>query len=119
MLKNDFSAFFGFLFHFSASFLLAYFNAPLDYTPTIASTTFKIYLLKGQQEMLTLTARIKKASKLDCFDIVQFCAMDSYYMISLEELQIVPCEYSHLDLESKGFYPEVVITDFPPRYRTV
>lgn len=56
---------------------------------------------------------------LDYFDIVDFCDMGSYYMISLEELSQVPTEYSHLDLVSKGFYPEIVITDFPARDRTV
>lgn len=56
---------------------------------------------------------------LDYFDIVGFSDMGSYYMISLEEVPAVPCEYSHLGLVSKGFYPEVVITDFPARDRTV
>ena len=45
---------------------------------------------------------------LDYFDIVDYSDMGS-----------VPSEYSHLPLVSKGFYPEITITDFPARDRTV
>ncbi len=56
---------------------------------------------------------------LDYFDIVDYSDMGSYYIICLEESKSVPSEYSHLPLVSKGFYPEITITDFPARDRTV
>ena len=56
---------------------------------------------------------------LDYFDITDYSDMGSYYIICLEEYNIIPEEYSSLKLVSKGFYPEVVITDFPARDRTV
>lgn len=56
---------------------------------------------------------------LDYFDIVDCSDMGSYYVISLEEHKEIPSEYSHLNLVSKGFYPETVITDFPVRDHTV
>lgn len=56
---------------------------------------------------------------LDYFDIVDYSDMGSYYVICLEEHKEIPSEYSDLRLVSKGFYPEIVVTDFPVRDRTV
>ena len=52
---------------------------------------------------------------LDYFEIVDFSDMGSYYIICLDELPAIPEEYSSLPLVSKGFYPEIVVTDFPAR----
>jgi len=56
---------------------------------------------------------------LDYFDFTDYSDMGSYYVFSLEEKNTIPDEYSSLALVSKGFYPEIVITDFPVRDRTV
>ena len=48
---------------------------------------------------------------LDYFEIVDFSNMDSYYIICLDEFPAIPEEYSSLPLVSKGFYPEIVVTD--------
>lgn len=56
---------------------------------------------------------------LDYFDIVDYDVMDSCYVLSLYEKPIVPVEYSSLPLVSKGFYPEILIQDFPARGRSV
>lgn len=56
---------------------------------------------------------------LDYFEIVDYSDMGSYYIICLEELPEKPSECSSLPLVSKGFFPEVVVTDFPARDRTV
>lgn len=56
---------------------------------------------------------------LDYFEIVDFSDMGSYYIICLDELSAIPEEYSSLPLVSKGFYPEIVVTDFPARDHTV
>ena len=55
---------------------------------------------------------------LDYFEIVDFSNMDSYYIICLDEFPAIPEEYSSLPLVSKGFYPEIVVTDFPARDHT-
>lgn len=56
---------------------------------------------------------------LDYFEIVDFSDMGSYYIICLEEYKEIPKSLKHLNLVSKGFYPEITITDFPARDRTV
>ena len=56
---------------------------------------------------------------LDYFEIVDFSDMGSYYIICLDELPSIPEEYSSLPLVSKGFYPEIVVTDFPARNHTL
>ena len=56
---------------------------------------------------------------LDYFEITDFSDMGNYYLICLEENREVPESLRHHDLQSKGFYPEITITDFPARDRTV
>ena len=56
---------------------------------------------------------------LEYFEITNFSDMGNYYLISLEENNEIPESLRHLDLQSKGFYPEITITDFPARDRTV
>lgn len=56
---------------------------------------------------------------LDYFEITDFSDMGSYYIISLEEHNEIPESLKSLDLQSKGFYPQITITDFPARDRTV
>lgn len=56
---------------------------------------------------------------LDYFEITDFSDMGSYYIISLEEHSEIPESLKSLDLQSKGFYPQITITDFPVRDRTV
>ena len=56
---------------------------------------------------------------LDYFDITDYHVMDSCYVISLCEKNIIPPEYAFLSLVSKGFYPEISVQDFPARGRSV
>ena len=62
---------------------------------------------------------------LDYFEIVQIeklpekAGKDMDIYISLEELNILPKGYDKKDYESKGFYPEKTIQDFPIRGKAV
>ena len=56
---------------------------------------------------------------LDYFDFTDYSDMGDYYIFPLEEKNSKPEEYSSLPLVSKGFYPEITVTDFPVRDRTV
>lgn len=56
---------------------------------------------------------------LDYFDFTDYSDMGEYYIFFLEEKNTIPDEYSSLPLVSKGFYPEITVTDFPARDRTV
>ena len=56
---------------------------------------------------------------LDYFEFTDYSSMGSYYVFCLEEKDIKPEELSSEPLVSKGFYPEVTITDFPVRDHTV
>ena len=56
---------------------------------------------------------------LDYFDFTDYSDMGEYYIFSLEEKNTIPDLYSSLPLVSKGFYPEITVTDFPARDRTV
>ena len=42
-----------------------------------------------------------------------------FYEISLEENNVIPSKYNAKDYESKGFYTEVTIQDFPIRGKAV
>ncbi|MCH3995423.1 transposase [Prevotella cerevisiae] len=56
---------------------------------------------------------------LDYFDFTDYADMGSYYIFCLEEKPSIPEDLSRLPLVSKGFYPEIVVTDFPVRDHTV
>lgn len=56
---------------------------------------------------------------LDYFDVTDYSNMDSCYIISLEEKNLIPSEYVNLNLVSKGFYPEIEVQDFPARGKAV
>ena len=45
--------------------------------------------------------------------------MGWYYIFCLEEKPSIPEDLSRPPLVSKGFYPEIVVTDFPVRDHTV
>lgn len=50
---------------------------------------------------------------LDYFDVTAYSNMDTCYIISLEEKNVIPYEYADLPLVSKGFHPEIEVQDFP------
>lgn len=54
---------------------------------------------------------------LDYFDVTAYSNMDTCYIISLEEKNVIPYEYADLPLVSKGFHPEIEVQDFPARAR--
>lgn len=56
---------------------------------------------------------------LDYFDVTDYSNMDTCYIISLEEKNIIPSEYSGLPLVSKGFHPTIEVQDFPARGKAV
>ena len=56
---------------------------------------------------------------LDYFDVTDYSNMDSCYIISLEEKNVIPSEYANLSLVSKGFHPEIEVQDFPVRGKAV
>ena len=59
------------------------------------------------------------AGLLDYFEFTDYSNMGSYYIFCLTEKDEIPEELQNLPLISKGFYPEIVITDFPVRDHTV
>jgi hypothetical protein len=56
---------------------------------------------------------------LDYFDITDYSNMDTCYIISLEEKNLIPSEYADLSLVSKGFHAEIEIQDFPARGKAI
>ncbi len=56
---------------------------------------------------------------LDYFEFTDYSNMRSYYVFCLQEKSEIPTELKSLSLVSKGFYPEITITDFPVRDHTV
>ncbi|WP_321478967.1 hypothetical protein [uncultured Bacteroides sp.] len=52
---------------------------------------------------------------LDYFDLVDSINQESCFILYLEEKFVLPSEYSHLSLHSKGFFPEIEVQDFPIR----
>ena len=52
---------------------------------------------------------------LDYFIIADVKESSTDIVIFLEEKNEVPCEYSNMKVESKGFYDPVVVQDFPIR----
>lgn len=59
------------------------------------------------------------SGSLDYFDVMDYSNMDTCYIISLEEKNVIPSEYAHLSLVSKGFYPEIEVQDFPAHGKAV
>ena len=54
----------------------------------------------------------------DYFEMVQFNELSNRVEIYFEEVNSVPAEYSNDKLESKGFYEEVRMHDYPMRGRS-
>jgi len=65
------------------------------------------------------------AELLSHFSIVEIkelgniASKELFYEISLEENNVIPTKYNSKDYESKGFYTEVTIQDFPIRGKAV
>ena len=55
------------------------------------------------------------AGLLDYFEVVSFNTDTAEYVFHLREMNIAPAGYNKDSLESKGFYQEETITDFPLR----
>lgn len=53
------------------------------------------------------------------FDVTDYSDMDTCYIISLEEKNVIPSEYADLSLVSKGFHPRIEVQDFPARGKAV
>ena len=68
------------------------------------------------QEMLSL---FLPSGLLDYFDLVNHVSQDTCFILFLEEKPSIPQEYSHLHLQSKGFFPEIEVQDFPIRGKAV
>ncbi|WP_195670244.1 ISAon1 family transposase N-terminal region protein [Bacteroides intestinalis] len=56
---------------------------------------------------------------LDYFDLVDSISQESCFILYLEEKPMIPSEYLHLYLHSKGFFPEIEVQDFPIRGKAV
>lgn len=54
----------------------------------------------------------------DYFELTRFTELSDRVEIHFEEVNTVPAEYSNDKLESKGFYEEVRIHDYPMRGRS-
>ena len=67
----------------------------------------------------TLISLLLPEGILDYFELTQVEKEGKMLNIYLEEKNIAPEGYSNKDLESKGFFPEVSIQDFPIRGQKV
>jgi len=67
----------------------------------------------------TLISLLLPEGILDYFELTQVEKEGKMLNIYLEEKNISPDGYSNKDLESKGFFPEVSIQDFPIRGQKV
>jgi hypothetical protein len=56
---------------------------------------------------------------LDYFEITQVDQKEKEILIVLEERNVIPEEYQGLKLESKGFYEDSKVQDFPLRGKAV
>lgn len=56
---------------------------------------------------------------LDFFIVADSISQESCFILYLEEQAVIPTEYSHLPLHSKGFFPEIEVQDFPIRGKAV
>jgi hypothetical protein len=67
----------------------------------------------------TLISLLLPEGILDYFELTQVEKEGKMLNIYLEEKNIAPDGYTNKDLESKGFFPEVSIQDFPIRGQKV
>lgn len=65
-----------------------------------------------QEELISL---LFPAGLLDYFEVKSFDQSSGHYVFYLDEKNIVPKDYQKEDLESKGYYNEEKISDFPLR----
>jgi hypothetical protein len=56
---------------------------------------------------------------IDCFELSDIKTEGDVLHFYLNELNLIPREYSHLELSSYGFYQESIIRDFPLRDKKV
>ena len=71
------------------------------------------------EQLQTLAKYILPSEIFAYFDIVHIQESDNVLHIYLDEQPDIPQEYKPLSLESKGFYPEAQICDFPLRDKKV
>jgi hypothetical protein len=73
--------------------------------------------MNTQDNYLALVSLLLPEGILEYFDIVNSVNDKEGLSIYLEERNIPPVGYKAEDLESKGFFPEIRIQDFPIRNR--
>lgn len=78
------------------------------------ATTF----ILNQAEQILISVLLPEGI-LDYFELTQVDKSEKMLNIHLEEKNIAPDGYQNIDLESKGFLPEVRIQDFPIRGQKV
>ena len=71
------------------------------------------------QASTTLISLLLPEGILDYFELIRVDKSSKELHIYLEEKNIAPDGYQKSDLESKGFFPEVNIQDFPIRGQKV
>lgn len=62
-----------------------------------------------------LSALLFPAGLLDYFEVVSINDSNEQYIFDLDEKNIVPPQKNKKDLESKGFYSQESVSDFPLR----
>lgn len=63
----------------------------------------------------SLSALLLPEGILDYFDVVNADATTEGLSIHLDEKNLAPCGFTSDELESKGFYPQIRVQDFPIR----
>jgi len=69
--------------------------------------------------LLTLVKYVLPSEIVDYFDLIKIEEEHESLHLYLDELDIIPTEYSSLHLTSNGFYQESSIKDFPLRDKKV
>ena len=56
---------------------------------------------------------------IEHFEVIKYEEIDAILHLSFEEKNTTPKEFSSLTLQSKGFFDEITVDDFPLRGKTV
>ena len=69
--------------------------------------------------LLDLIKYVLPRELVDYFELVSINEIEETLHLQLDELNVIPSEYSTLDLSPNGFYQESTIKDFPLRDKKV
>jgi hypothetical protein len=75
--------------------------------------------VKKKDMLSTLVKFVLPTELVDCFDLVDIKEEGAILHLYLDEKDVIPEEYTHLQLSGNGFYESSTIKDFPLRDKKV